>query len=121
LSVSCRASFPLGVREGATTNFVVRHLHRSGELTPDFIGEESNMPVPRVNSILEKLEKHLTFLFKNPEDAVTSAYPVTVNKTPIRVQALRQTCGHRAGQRIRDTLKEYEKHGANFYLCSRTT
>jgi hypothetical protein len=35
-----------------------------------------------VNTILDDLEKKLTFLFRNEEGAVAWAYPVTVDKTP---------------------------------------
>ena len=64
-------------------NFVVRELPNAGEpLSPEFIAQELNLPVSRVNLILEELEKHLTFLFRNKQGAVTWAYPVTVDKTP---------------------------------------
>ena len=38
--------------------------------------------VPRVVSILEELEKHLTFVFRGDQRVVTWAYPVTVDETP---------------------------------------
>ena len=64
-------------------NFVVRELPDVGEpLSPEFIAQKLNLPVYRVNVILEELEKHLTFLFRNEQAAVTWAYPVTVDKTP---------------------------------------
>ena len=64
-------------------NFVVRELPRVGTpLSPEFIAEELNLSVDRVKVILDKLEKHLTFLFRNEQGAVAWAYPVTVDNTP---------------------------------------
>ena len=67
-------------------NFVVRELPNAGEpLSPEFIAQELDLPVSRVVLILEELEKHLTFLFRNKQGAVTWAYPVTVDRTPHHV------------------------------------
>jgi hypothetical protein len=67
-------------------NFVVRELPRVGEpLSPGLIGQKLNLSVSRVNVILDELEKHLTFLFRNEQGAVAWAYPVTVEKTPHHV------------------------------------
>ncbi len=64
-------------------NLAVRELPIVGKpLTPEFIAEELNLPLARVISILDELEKHMTFLFRNPEGAVVWAYPVTAAKTP---------------------------------------
>ena len=64
-------------------DFVVRELPRVGKpLTPEFISQELNLSVDQVQSILEKLEKHLTFLFRNEQGSVTWAYPVTIDNTP---------------------------------------
>ena len=66
-----------------TRNFVVRELPDTGEaLSPDFIAQKLKLPVSRINDLLEDLEKHLTFLFRNEQGAVTWAYPVTVDQTP---------------------------------------
>ena len=71
---------------GINRNFVVRELPNAGEpLSPEFIAQELDLPVSRVNLILEELEKHLTFLFRNKQGAVTWAYPVTVDRTPHHV------------------------------------
>ena len=40
------------------------------------------MPVDRVGTILDKLEKRLIFLVRNEEGSVTWAYPVTIADTP---------------------------------------
>jgi hypothetical protein len=67
-------------------DLVVRELPRVGEsLTPEFIALELNLSLARVNVILEELESHMTFLFRDQEGAVIWAYPVTVEKTPHHV------------------------------------
>jgi len=64
-------------------NFVVREIPKVGKpLSPEFIARELNLPLGRVKSILEDLEKHLTFIFRNEQGAVAWAYPVTVDRTP---------------------------------------
>jgi hypothetical protein len=54
-------------------------------LSPESIAQAVNLPVDRVVAILDDLEKHMTFLFRNEEGAVTWAYPVTVDQTPHHV------------------------------------
>jgi len=67
-------------------NFVVRELPRArGPLAPEHIAQELKLPMAQVNVILDELEKHMTFLFRNKEGAVIWAYPVTVDRTPHRV------------------------------------
>ena len=67
-------------------DFVVREMPRRGKpLSPEFIAQNLNLPLDQVNTILEDLEKHMTFLFRNEQGAVTWAYPVTVNETPHHV------------------------------------
>ena len=67
-------------------NFVVRELPIVGKpLSPEFIAQELNLPVFHTTGILDDLEKHLTFLFRNEQGAVTWAYPVTVDKTPHQI------------------------------------
>ncbi len=67
-------------------NFVVRELPRAGvPLWPESIAERLGLPIEKVQAILEDLEKHMTFLFRNREGAVAWAYPVTVDPTPHRV------------------------------------
>ncbi len=64
-------------------NFVVRGLPRVGKpLSPDSIAQNLNLPISQVETILDDLEKHMTFLFRNEQGAVTWAYPVTVDRTP---------------------------------------
>ncbi len=64
-------------------HFVVRELPFAGKpLTPEFLSGKLGLPKDRVVSILNDLEQHMTFLFRNKQGAVTWAYPVTVDKTP---------------------------------------
>ena len=66
-------------------NFVVEELPRLGKkLPPEIIAENVGLAVDDVNRILEELEKHLTFLFRNEQGDVVWAYPVTVDITPHR-------------------------------------
>jgi hypothetical protein len=70
----------------AVRDFVVLEIPRVGEpLTPEFIAQELDLSQPQVVSILDDLEAHMTFLFRNERGAVTWAYPVTVDRTPYRV------------------------------------
>ena len=63
--------------------WVVEELPRSGQpLPPAVIAQGLKLPVGRVNTILDDLEKHLTFLVRNEAGAVAWAYPVTVEPTP---------------------------------------
>lgn len=67
-------------------NFVVREIPCIAEpLSPEFIARNLGLPLARVKTILDDLEKHMTFLFRNDQGAVTWAYPVTVDKTPHQV------------------------------------
>ncbi len=67
-------------------NLVVRELPRVGKpLSPAWIGAELGLPLPRVAEILDRLEREITFLFRNEQGAVAWAYPVTVDRTPHQV------------------------------------
>ena len=67
-------------------NFVVLELPRAGRpLTPEAIAKALDLSPERVVSMLDDLERHMTFLFRNDEGAVTWAYPVTVEETPHRI------------------------------------
>ena len=64
----------------------MRELPRVGKpIAPEWIARELNLPIEKVITLLDDLEKHLTFLFRNAEGAVVWAYPVTVAETPHRV------------------------------------
>ena len=67
-------------------NFVVSELPRAAApLSPELIAGRLDLPVERVVGLLDDLEKHLTFLFRNAQGAVEWAYPVTVARTPHKV------------------------------------
>jgi hypothetical protein len=64
-------------------DFAVLELARTGvPLSPDAIEAALDLSAERVRGILDDLEKHLTFLFRNERGEVTWAYPVTVDETP---------------------------------------
>ncbi len=66
---------------------VVREIPRAGKpLEPEIIAKSLELPPERLTQILEDLEHHLTFLFRNKKGAVTWAYPVTADPTPHRVK-----------------------------------
>jgi len=63
--------------------FVVRELPRTGEpMQPEFISQKLEMPLARINAILDELERNLFFLVRNGQGAVSWAYSVTVDDTP---------------------------------------
>lgn len=67
-------------------DFVVLELPKRGKpLSPLLIASELHLPMERVGSIIEELEKRMTFLFRNEEGDVAWAYPVTAEPTPHRV------------------------------------
>ena len=64
-------------------NFVVRELPRLGQpMPPAFIAQNLGLPLERLVPILDDLEQHLFFLFRDDQGAVVWAYPVTVAQTP---------------------------------------
>ena len=66
--------------------YVVLELPKvNAPISPQQIAESLDLPSDRVNFLLDDLEKHMTFLYRNGEGAVTWAYPVTVDQTPHRV------------------------------------
>jgi hypothetical protein len=67
-------------------DLAVVELPRAGvPLPPELFAERLELPLARVKAILDELERHMTFLFRNAAAAVTWAYPVTVDATPHRV------------------------------------
>jgi hypothetical protein len=68
-------------------DYVVRELLRVGEpLSPEFIARGVELPPDQVVGLLDDLERHMTFLYRNEEGAVHWAYPVTVDETPHRMR-----------------------------------
>ncbi len=67
-------------------DLVVRELPRiAAPLSPELIAGMLSLPMDRLQVILDELERHMTFLFRNREGAVAWAYPVTADPTPHRV------------------------------------
>lgn len=64
-------------------HFAVRELPNAGKpLPPDLIAQRLDLSRDRVVSLLNDLETHMTFLFRNRQGEITWAYPVTVERTP---------------------------------------
>lgn len=64
-------------------HLVVKELPYAGKpLSPEIIAEKAGMTVGHVKTILDDLQAHMTFLFRNNEGEVVWAYPVTLEKTP---------------------------------------
>ena len=64
-------------------NFVVRELPRLGQpMSPAYVAQNLGLPPERVVSILDDLEQHLFFLFRDEQGAVIWSYPITVAQTP---------------------------------------
>ena len=65
---------------------VVREMRARLPLAQDDIASALGMPVPQVAGILDDLERHLFFLVRADNGAVTWAFPVTVEPTPHQVR-----------------------------------
>jgi hypothetical protein len=67
-------------------DFVVTEIPKAGKpLSPNYIAQALNLPPDRLSFILDDLERHMTFLFRNPRGEVEWAYPVTAACTPHHV------------------------------------
>lgn len=67
----------------AVHHYAVRELPKAGRPLPaGFIAAGLGLSQEKVVHLLDDLEKHVTFLFRNKQGEVTWAYPVTVEKTP---------------------------------------
>jgi hypothetical protein len=63
-------------------DFVTKEIPQAGNpISPEVIGQQLNLPVDRVNVILDELEKKL-ILFRDGQEAVVWSYPVTAAQTP---------------------------------------
>jgi hypothetical protein len=63
--------------------FVVKEMViRQKPVEPESISEKLNIPLKRVNFLLEELERKLFFLVRNEQGAVAWAFPVSVEITP---------------------------------------
>jgi hypothetical protein len=63
--------------------YVVKELPGLGKpISPEHISENLNLPREKTVSILDDLEKNLTFLVRDDNGNVSWAFPVTVDNTP---------------------------------------
>jgi len=64
-------------------HFIVREMPAHGRpMSPDLIAGTLNLSLEKAARILQELEEHMTFLYRNDEGAVVWAYPVTAEETP---------------------------------------
>ncbi len=69
-------------------DFAVLELARRGQpLAPERIAQELQLTPAQVVEILTELERHKTFVWRNPAGEVTWAYPVTVEPTSHRLRS----------------------------------
>jgi hypothetical protein len=69
-------------------DYVVTELPIAGRpLSPGSIAARVGLPLERTVALLDDLEKHMTFLFRDETGAVVWAYPVTAARTPHRFTA----------------------------------
>ena len=61
---------------------VVELARRGATLTSGSIARELSLSPERTRTIVDELERHLTYLFRSEGDTVTWAYPVTIATTP---------------------------------------
>jgi hypothetical protein len=67
-------------------DFVVTEIPKAGQpLSPAYIAQALDLPPDRLSVILDDLETHMTFLFRNQQGDVEWAYPVTAACTPHHV------------------------------------
>jgi len=67
-------------------DYVVRELPRLGKpIPPEKIANDLDLELEQVVTLLDELEKNLTFLYRDPDGAVVWAYPVTAEPTPHRI------------------------------------
>ena len=95
---SSRLSFMTGDHH-LVRNFVVSELPRNygNALGPEDISRRLNLPLTRVNAVLEDLQKRLFFLVLKSAGEVSWAFPVTSEKTPHRLSF---STGERTDERI---------------------
>ena len=62
---------------------VVRELPRTGKpLSKEYIATKTDLSADQVSEILDDLERHLMYLYRNNLEMVAWAYPMTVDQTP---------------------------------------
>ncbi len=67
--------------------FVVRELARLGRpVAPSLIAQALDLPLAQVIQVMEDLEKHLFFLFRNKAGDAEWAYPVTAARSAHQIR-----------------------------------
>lgn len=65
---------------------VVRELPRAkGPIQPGDVAGALGLSMDRIRTILDDLEEHMTFIYRNKEGGIVWAYPVTLEETPHHV------------------------------------
>ena len=73
--------------ERRVQHFAVREItRRRSAIAPEIFATELDLPLDRVNQILDKLERRLTFLCRRGGTDVNWAYPVTAEDTPHQIR-----------------------------------
>ncbi len=69
-------------------NFVVRELPRENgrPIKVDRLAAKLGLPLPKVQAIVEELERHLFFLVRNEAGEISWAFPVTTEPTLHRLK-----------------------------------
>ncbi len=68
-------------------SFLVQEIaERAEPVSAQHIADRLQLPLPRVQTILQQLETHKLFLARNDAGAVSWAYPVTADVTPHRLE-----------------------------------
>jgi hypothetical protein len=67
-------------------HFVVRELPNAGQpISLAFVARALEMPVDRVSTLVDEMEKDKSFFHRYHSEGINWAYPVTVDNTPHRV------------------------------------
>ena len=65
---------------------VVRELpYAKSPIQPEAVATALGLTIEQVRAILDDLEKHMTFIYRNQAGEIVWAYPVTLEKTPHHV------------------------------------
>jgi len=73
--------------ERRVQHFAVREIpRRRSEIAPEVFAAELDLSLDRVNQILDKLERRMTFLCRRGGTDVDWAYPVTAEETPHQIR-----------------------------------
>lgn len=71
--------------EHRVRDFAVEEIPNIGKpISPELIGKSLDLPQDKTVSILDTLEKGMSYLWRGDGENVTWAYPVTVDETPYR-------------------------------------